>query len=100
MSFGVAKELLEQIVRAVSSNPKVQKAVIFGSRARGDCKEDSDIDIALYADGLTSEELNSIRLLAEEIDTVLKIDILDVERIGRRSLAENIRREGKSIFER
>lgn len=100
MSFGVAEDLLEQIVKVLSSNPRVKKAVIFGSRARGDYKEGSDIDIALYADNLTSEELNSIRLLAEEIDTVLKIDILGVDRIGTKSLIDNIRREGKTIFER
>lgn len=101
MKFGLEELLLDKIVSIIGSNEKIKKSVIFGSRARGDYKIASDIDIALYAsDDLTSEELNSIRSRIDEIDSIYKIDIIDVRRLEKKTMVENINNEGITIFER
>jgi len=100
MKFGLEELLLDKIVSIIGRNEKIKRIVIFGSRARGDFKPASDIDIALYASGsLTSEELNSIRSQIDEIDCIYKFDIVDVNRLEKKAMVENIKNEGITIFE-
>ncbi|MBB6495997.1 nucleotidyltransferase domain-containing protein [Methanococcus maripaludis] len=48
MKFGIDDLKLKSIVEVIKKY-SVEKAVIFGSRARGDYKNTSDIDIAIYS---------------------------------------------------
>jgi len=85
MKFGLDEILLAKLVSIIGSNEKIKKSVIFGSRARGDYKSASDIDIALYASGsLASEELNRIKSQIDEIDSIYKIDIVDVSKLEKK----------------
>ena len=52
-TYGLKKELLDEI-KEIARRNKVQKVILFGSRARGDYKERSDIDIA-FEGGLSNE---------------------------------------------
>lgn len=42
--------VLRELAALFSGSPSVVKAVLFGSRARGDCTEKSDYDIAVFGD--------------------------------------------------
>lgn len=100
MKFGLKESLVDEIVSIIEKSKKVKKAVIFGSRARGDFKPASDIDIAVYAiSNLTSEELNGIRSKTAEIDCIYKFDIVDIDRMDKKALVENIENEGITIFQ-
>lgn len=48
MNFGLVDGDLSSIVRAISSFEEIEKATLFGSRAKGNYKSGSDIDIAIY----------------------------------------------------
>lgn len=95
--FGLGKgeyyELLE-IIRKHSKN--IKKVIFFGSRARGDNKEYSDIDLAIIF-----RENNILYRLIEEFDDsslIYTVDIIDYERITKKGLKKNIDEEGKEIF--
>jgi len=101
MMFGVNGPLIDEIVQILSSNVKVNKAVVFGSRARGDYQKSSDLDIALFAvPSLSSQELNRLRHEIEELNTIIKIDLLDVDRVAKAPLLENILSEGITIYDK
>lgn len=53
-----------------------RKLVLFGSRARGDFRERSDIDLAVY--GMPPENRTSFWLDAEDLPTLLTLDIVHV----------------------
>ena len=53
-----------------------RKLVLFGSRARGDFRERSDIDLAVY--GMLPENRTSFWLDAEDLPTLLTLDIVHV----------------------
>jgi uncharacterized protein len=100
MKFGLKESLIEEIASILGEDGKVKKAVIFGSRARGDFNPASDIDIAVYGMNiLTSEELNSIRSKIDEIECIYKFDIVEVNRIDKRELVKNIENEGIPFFQ-
>lgn len=82
---GLSTDLLRQIVDAVRQEAKPQRVILFGSRARGEWNDRSDIDIAVIPEVGTSFFSTPIE---ERIRTLLKIDILDF-----RNLNEDFRQE-------
>ena len=72
------------------------KAVLFGSRARGDNRERSDIDIAVY--GIDKAKQAAFRSAVGDIPTLLSFDIVFVSGDTDRALLKNIEKDGKTIM--
>lgn len=86
-------------LKAIAEKYSINKIVLFGSRARGDNNLRSDLDIAIY----TSAEFNNKGHLISDIDdleTLLKIDIIFINQDTDEKLIANIEREGVVIYER
>lgn len=99
MKFGLKEVLLDEIISILKENKKIEKAVIFGSRARGDFKTASDVDIAVFGnERLTSEELNMIRDRIDKIDCIYKFDIVDAYGLVKPAILKNIEKEGVVLF--
>ena len=47
MQFGLSENIIERIQKTFEANAKVDAVIIFGSRAKGNYKEGSDIDLAV-----------------------------------------------------
>ncbi len=74
----------------------LEKVILFGSRARGDNRAKSDIDLAVSG-GKTDE----FRCLAdEEVYTLLMFDIVDLDGPVQTELMRSIEREGVVIYEK
>lgn len=92
MKYGLSKEVYKKIKKVIENNKKY-KIVLFGSRARGDYKETSDIDLAVLSDIPRDEQykiMNEIDLL----DIVYKVDIVFVDSNTKKELIESIKRDG------
>ena len=70
--------------------------MIFGSRARGDYKKNSDIDIAV-TEHVTKEQKYQIMNDFDLIDTIYKIDLVFIQDIQNEQFLETIKKEGKKI---
>jgi predicted nucleotidyltransferase len=77
----------------------LNKVVLFGSRARGDNKPRSDIDIAIWMDGNSFDKANVLNEI-EEIETLLKIDLVIIDDNTENELLNSIINEGVLIYER
>ena len=92
---GIKQNVLQAIIKLAKDND-VRKLILFGSRARGDYKERSDIDLAFYGG-------NSCRIILEvdeETPTLLQFDVLDLDKPIQAELLESIKREGMVIYEK
>ena len=98
MDFNLDGDIIKSISE-IGSRYKVDKIVLFGSRARGDNKKTSDIDLAIYCDEDSNDE-SRIYFELEDINTLLKIDIVFIKSSTDRKFIENIEREGVTIYER
>lgn len=101
MSFGISDNDLKYIVSAIEKFAEIRRAVIFGSRAKGDAKPGSDIDIAIYGDKVSFDTVS--RLLAtleEESPMPYRFDIVDYTHLTHPDLKDHIDRVGITIFER
>ena len=74
----------------------IQKVILFGSRARGDFKRTSDIDLAVEGGEVECFALD----IDEETTTLLEYDIVDLARKIQPELRESIEREGKILYEK
>ena len=73
---------------------------LYGSRARGDEKDRSDIDLAIEAPRATKEDWNQIDMIIENADTLLKIDCIDLAKVKNKKFLDNILRDRKTLFKR
>lgn len=73
-----------------------QRLVLFGSRARGDHKERSDIDLAVY--GMPEASRSLFWMDAEELPTLLKFDIVHVTPGMDPVFLNNIEKDGVILY--
>ena len=74
----------------------MNKVILFGSRARGDFKKTSDIDLAAEGENFDRFALD----IEEETSTLLQYDIVNLGRDMQEELREAIAREGIMIYEK
>jgi len=96
--MGISLKLFEDIKNSISKNPKINKVVIFGSRARGDYKKTSDIDICIYGKDIKNIDINLLEDSIKEIDTPLDFDIVYFDKISKEALKNNIEKDGILIY--
>ncbi len=100
MSFGLSEADIEYIVGVIAKYKEIKKAVIFGSRAKGNYKAGSDIDIAIYGEDITIDTISSLHsLLEDESPLPYLFDIVDYTHLEHKELKEHIDRVGIVIYE-
>ena len=92
---GIRQRVLEEI-RQLAEKYDVNKVILFGSRARGDFKRTSDIDLAVQGGDFDRFALD----LDEETWTLLEYDVINLDRAMQPELRASIQREGKIIYEK
>jgi predicted nucleotidyltransferase len=100
MKYGLPDQAVNQICSVVAQYPQVERAVLYGSRAKGNFKPGSDIDLTLLGACLTQRLCNSI---AEALDDLLlpySIDLSVFAELHHPELEAHIQRVGVVFFER
>lgn len=100
MEFGLSEATLLVVRGILERHPAVERAIVYGSRAKGNHKVGSDIDLTLVGSELDPTILADIANDLEESDIPYKVDLSILERIGNPKLVEHIGRVGKVLFER
>jgi predicted nucleotidyltransferase len=100
MEFGLKDSDIEKIKSVLASYNEVEKAILYGSRAKGNYKPASDIDLTLLGSGL---DLTRQQMIESKLDDLLlpyKFDISIYHQIADSSVIEHIKRVGKFLYER
>jgi predicted nucleotidyltransferase len=94
------RELILELARGLAAHPAIERVWLFGSRARGDQFERSDIDLAIEAPGMDRYDWLKLSLgFEEEAPTLLCVDLVRMEEAPAH-LREQILEEGIVIHER
>ena len=97
--FGLKPQIIEDIKDILKKYPEVEKAVIFGSRARGNYRKGSDIDITLFGDKLTSSINTKIFFEIDSLYLIYNIDLINFNTLSEEDkLRQNILDEGVEIY--
>ncbi|MBI2433343.1 MAG: nucleotidyltransferase domain-containing protein [Candidatus Hydrogenedentes bacterium] len=78
---------------------EVEEARIFGSRALGTARSNSDVDVAVWG-RVTASVLGKILLALDELPLPYKFDVIAFESLGRPELKAHIESAGKPLYRR
>lgn len=92
---GIREQVIKEIID-FAKKYDVEKVLLFGSRARGDFKRTSDIDLAVSGGDFDRFALD----VDEETTTLLMFDIIDLDREMQPELRESIEKEGVVLYEK
>ena len=100
MQYGLAEKTILQIQLVFSRCPQITKAILYGSRAKGNFKNGSDIDLTLLGENLNLSILNQILYELDELLLPYTMDISIFYQITNPGLLEHIERVGLVFYER
>ena len=101
MKFGLDEKVVKDIVSILEKYSEVERACIFGSRARGDYRKGSDIDIALFGENLTFQLNTKIYFEIDDLYLPYKIDLINFNSLGEDDkIKDSILKEGVEIYAR
>ena len=90
------QELLTQAAR-LAAQYGAARVVLFGSRARGDFRPQSDVDLAIW--GMPQERRAPFWSAVEELDTLLRFDLVHIDPETSPALLQNIEKDGVVLMD-
>jgi len=98
--YGVGEKVWDMLHATCASFPQVKQAILYGSRARGDFHEGSDIDIAIDGPNMTSSEFAKIWNAIDDLPIIYTLDIIHLQSTTNPSLLSAIKSDGITIYSR
>ena len=98
-NYGIRDNLFNELLNLFKKE-NINKVILFGSRARNNYKNNSDIDLAIIFD--SDDNDNYIKLLTklEELNTLFKFDVIDYNKITNATLKQEIDKDGITIYQK
>lgn len=100
MKYGLKESVLESILDVFSRHPKIEKVLLYGSRAKGNYRNGSDIDLTLVGKDISLRDINKLHLELDELYLPYSFDLSIFEKIENKDLIDHIHRIGIIIYER
>lgn len=87
---------IEQEICELAQKNNLKKVILFGSRARGDNHERSDIDLAVSGGDVVTFSLAA----DEEISTLLTFDVINLAQKHSQEFLDEIKKDGVVLYEK
>ncbi len=100
MKYGLTQKVIEKICSVFTRFPEIEKAILYGSRAKGNYKAGSDIDLTLYGTALTPELRTDIVEAVDDLLLPYTIDLSLFDELENADLRDHIKRVGIVFYER
>ena len=98
MNDGLKDKHRTWIIKLLRFNEKVERAVLFGSRALGTFRPWSDVDIALCGRELTLHDQAQLAALMEALTIPQRIDLILYDQIDNEILKKHIQQDGIELY--
>ena len=96
MMYGLNQNIIDGIIKTIKTFESIEEVYLFGSRARGDFNDKSDIDLAVNSN---KDVTLKLKRELEEIRCIYTFDVVDMNFIGEK-LKENIERDKVCIYKK
>jgi predicted nucleotidyltransferase len=98
MLYGLKEEIINGIKQVFSHYKQVDEVIIYGSRAKGDFKRGSDIDLTLKGENINLSILNKIDIELDDLLLPYTFDLSIFSHIDNPDLVDHIHRVGKIFY--
>ena len=100
MEFGLNQETIDKINSVFRKHPEIDKVIIYGSRAKGNYRNGSDIDLTVFGNDLKYDLAGKLNSEIDDLNTPYLFDISIFEKLTSPSLKDHINRVGKVFYEK
>jgi proline iminopeptidase len=97
LRFGLSESILTQMRDVIAKYPEIDRALIFGSRAKGNHRDDSDIDLAILAPIMSDETFAQLWNQLDALPLVFKLDVVHWDRLGNEALKRACLETGEDL---
>ena len=80
--FGIAPATVSKLLGVFDSCAGIDAVWIFGSRARGAERVESDIDLAVDAPGFSALQFSALKRRIEELELLYRADVVWLQDVG------------------
>ena len=98
MKYGLSPTTIESLCDVLAAFPEIDRAVLYGSRAIGNYKNGSDIDLTLFGSGLTQRLCTSVATAIDELMLPYTIDLSVFSLLEHPDLEAHIKRVGLDFY--
>ncbi|MCC3359715.1 nucleotidyltransferase family protein [Bacillus sp. REN16] len=99
--YGLIERDLGYILKAIRNFKEIERVILFGSRAMGNFKKGSDVDLAIVGEEITSKVIYELDDLLNEVYPLpYFFDIIQYEEINNQHLLEHINTVGKVLYQK
>jgi len=97
--FGIYDKTFLFMLETFKSFTEIENVIIYGSRAIGNYKKGSDIDLAIMGEKVDLSLVNKLSVkLNEKIPVPYYFDVLDYNSLSNPELKRHIDQEGKLLY--
>lgn len=100
MKFGLSITTIEKMNAVFACFPEIEKAILYGSRAKGNFKRGSDVDLTLCGDAITPDVRAKVASALDDLLLPYTIDLSVFNTLNHTELREHIERVGVTFYER
>ncbi len=100
LKFGLKATTIDKIISVLVQYPQVESAIVYGSRAKGNYRPGSDIDLTLTGFELTYNTLLRIETKIDDLLLPYLFDISLLRQISDPDVVDHIRRVGIPLYEK
>ena len=98
MDCGLTLDDLNKLTSLFAKNEHIERVVLYGSRAKGTFKPFSDVDITLFGDAITHQDLSQLLFDVDDLLLPYQFDISIFNMLKNSDLIEHINRVGIEIY--
>lgn len=98
MNFGLSEKTINKINSVFEKHLEIDEVIIYGSRAKGNFREGSDIDITLKGKTISYTILSKINQEIDDLNTPYLFDISVFETLESNDFIDHINRVGKTFY--
>jgi predicted nucleotidyltransferase len=94
INHGLSETIIIDLQSIFAKYPRIEKIILFGSRAKGTFHSGSDIDLAVIAPDMSDAEFSRLWAEIDDLPIIFKIDLVNFNQLTNNTLKEKILREG------
>ncbi|HXH99111.1 MAG TPA: nucleotidyltransferase domain-containing protein [Sphingobacteriaceae bacterium] len=100
MKFGLRDKTIKKINSVFAEFNQIDEVIVYGSRAKGNYRNGSDIDLTIKGEKLNLHFLNQISLKIDDLLLPYIFDLSIFRQISNQDLIEHIERVGQTFYKR
>jgi uncharacterized protein len=96
---GLSQSVIDQIRAVFANSPTIERALLYGSRAMGNYRRGSDIDLVLEGRGFDESQLLALETQLDDLLLPYCVDLSRLVSIQNEALRDHIQRVGRVFYE-